>query len=445
MKYNRELMMAILHDRAQIARAVNATVISLDEAPQGYKDFDKGTAKKFVLDPNGYLASHHISRPTYEREDERRYPVLEIQSRGSEYRQADVSYAGIHGFAQSQRVADDAMWLSKRLLRLSTDVGWYYQILEPYRFYREGSPEGAAEFLNDPEIHNFLRRRQTSKPLFDTTRVPAAPIFGVYGAGVITHNDTEYPAVFIDDNLVGHILPRYTPHPIREHTLMERIIKQLCGSTQLPASTVFVGVSTPEPHFGPSGEAVCHDLGTAGTLGALVTTQSGNPGILTAGHVAHVVGRDVHCGTNLVGKVEFTVDPRKARLATDRCSDIAVIKIDDHSNQFELPRLHISGKAEAKAKDKVVKYCSHPHHPNLYSAPVEITGMANWIMCPLGGMWEDTYLTDTRISDRGDSGAPVLLEGTDLLVGHIVGSSRPFPTYVQTIGSQLRASQCTFR
>jgi len=55
MKYNRDLMMAILHDRAQIARAVNATVISLDQAPQGYKDFDQGTAKKFVLDPHGDL------------------------------------------------------------------------------------------------------------------------------------------------------------------------------------------------------------------------------------------------------------------------------------------------------------------------------------------------------------------------------------------------------
>src|SRR3712207_9258659 len=43
MKYNRELMMAILNDKAQIARAVNATVISLEEAPQGYKDFEIGT------------------------------------------------------------------------------------------------------------------------------------------------------------------------------------------------------------------------------------------------------------------------------------------------------------------------------------------------------------------------------------------------------------------
>ena len=40
MRYNRGLMNAILYDKVQIAKAVNATVISLDEAPQGYKDFD---------------------------------------------------------------------------------------------------------------------------------------------------------------------------------------------------------------------------------------------------------------------------------------------------------------------------------------------------------------------------------------------------------------------
>jgi glutathione-independent formaldehyde dehydrogenase len=55
MKYNRGLMMSILHDKAQIAKAVNATVIPLDEAPQGYKDFDKGAAKKYVLNPHGMI------------------------------------------------------------------------------------------------------------------------------------------------------------------------------------------------------------------------------------------------------------------------------------------------------------------------------------------------------------------------------------------------------
>jgi glutathione-independent formaldehyde dehydrogenase len=30
-------------------------VISLDDAPQGYKDFDKGASKKFVLNPHGVI------------------------------------------------------------------------------------------------------------------------------------------------------------------------------------------------------------------------------------------------------------------------------------------------------------------------------------------------------------------------------------------------------
>jgi glutathione-independent formaldehyde dehydrogenase len=55
LKYNRGLMMSILYDRAQIAKAVNATVISLDDAPRGYQEFDKGAAKKYVIDPNGMI------------------------------------------------------------------------------------------------------------------------------------------------------------------------------------------------------------------------------------------------------------------------------------------------------------------------------------------------------------------------------------------------------
>ena len=56
MKYNRNLMQAILYGKIDVAKAVNVTVIPLDEGPKGYKDFDKGAAKKFVLDPHGMLA-----------------------------------------------------------------------------------------------------------------------------------------------------------------------------------------------------------------------------------------------------------------------------------------------------------------------------------------------------------------------------------------------------
>ncbi len=55
MRYHRQLMNAILHDKVQIAKAVNATVISLEDAPKGYQDFDKGAAKKFVLNPNNLI------------------------------------------------------------------------------------------------------------------------------------------------------------------------------------------------------------------------------------------------------------------------------------------------------------------------------------------------------------------------------------------------------
>jgi glutathione-independent formaldehyde dehydrogenase len=57
LRYNRWLMQAILHDRLPIAKIVNATVISLDKAPEGYKNFDSGAAKKFVIDPHGMIAA----------------------------------------------------------------------------------------------------------------------------------------------------------------------------------------------------------------------------------------------------------------------------------------------------------------------------------------------------------------------------------------------------
>ena len=39
LKYNRQLMQAILWDRLPIAKIVNVKVISLEQAPEGYKNF----------------------------------------------------------------------------------------------------------------------------------------------------------------------------------------------------------------------------------------------------------------------------------------------------------------------------------------------------------------------------------------------------------------------
>jgi glutathione-independent formaldehyde dehydrogenase len=55
MKYHRQLMNAILYDKIKIADAVNVEVISLQDSVKGYADFDKGAAKKFVIDPHGMI------------------------------------------------------------------------------------------------------------------------------------------------------------------------------------------------------------------------------------------------------------------------------------------------------------------------------------------------------------------------------------------------------
>jgi glutathione-independent formaldehyde dehydrogenase len=55
MQYNRALMQAILWNRINIAEVVGVVVISLEDAPRGYAEFDAGAPVKFVLDPHGQL------------------------------------------------------------------------------------------------------------------------------------------------------------------------------------------------------------------------------------------------------------------------------------------------------------------------------------------------------------------------------------------------------
>jgi glutathione-independent formaldehyde dehydrogenase len=52
MTYHHGLMQAILYDKIKIADAVNVELISLDDAPKGYAEFDAGAAKKYVIDPH---------------------------------------------------------------------------------------------------------------------------------------------------------------------------------------------------------------------------------------------------------------------------------------------------------------------------------------------------------------------------------------------------------
>jgi glutathione-independent formaldehyde dehydrogenase len=58
MKYNRQLMTAILFGRVNLSRILGTTIITLDEAPKAYEQYNQGAAQKFVIDPH-----HVLSRP----------------------------------------------------------------------------------------------------------------------------------------------------------------------------------------------------------------------------------------------------------------------------------------------------------------------------------------------------------------------------------------------
>lgn len=53
MRYHRQLMHAIMFDTCAIAKAVGTKIISLDDAPKAYAEFDAGASNKFLIDPHG--------------------------------------------------------------------------------------------------------------------------------------------------------------------------------------------------------------------------------------------------------------------------------------------------------------------------------------------------------------------------------------------------------
>jgi glutathione-independent formaldehyde dehydrogenase len=56
MKYHRQLTEAILWGRMDyLSEVTNIEVITLEQAPEAYQLFDKGSPKKFVIDPHGSL------------------------------------------------------------------------------------------------------------------------------------------------------------------------------------------------------------------------------------------------------------------------------------------------------------------------------------------------------------------------------------------------------
>jgi hypothetical protein len=119
---------------------------------------------------------------------------------------------------------------------------------------------------------------------------------------------------------------------------------------------------------------------------------------------------------------------------------VAVIAIDAKSNVLLTTSVAgsgtiIGGTAQANRSDRLTKYSGGlPRSEG-------ILAKAPWIYSPrLVGMWAEAYMMLAQFSDPGDSGAPVLIDGTDRLAGHVVGASPGFTSYVQEADYQLRVA-----
>lgn len=67
MKYNRYLMTSILFGRVSLSKALNTTIIALDEVPQAYAEFNQGVAKKFIIDPHSAISSTEKRKEIFEK------------------------------------------------------------------------------------------------------------------------------------------------------------------------------------------------------------------------------------------------------------------------------------------------------------------------------------------------------------------------------------------
>lgn len=277
----------------------------------------------------------------------------------------------------------------------------------------------------------------------DVVDVPMAIIAGIYGAGVLIRDSTGYGAVpFV---LCDYELAPAEPMRVSRGSRLYRTLGELAPNSPALQSGVpllALGTDPPNPQSGPGDNVSCS--GVPGTLGAVVSTADGKDAILTAGHVGGALGARARCGGTRIGRVTWTQDPTSASPGTP-CPDVSVITLD--TGVPGLPRLSVAGTTITVGGPTVA---TGNASVTSYTAKGQRTGtilaFSSWVYSPrMAGMWGDVYITSTAISDPGDSGAPVLLQGSDRLIGHIVGGDSKNVSFIQAVDRQLRACGCTLK
>jgi hypothetical protein len=170
-----------------------------------------------------------------------------------------------------------------------------------------------------------------------------------------------------------------------------------------------------------------------GQLGAPVQWGTSR-GFLTAGHVGKRVGTIVQdSALNTVGTVVFAIDPT-GNGATPEI-DVAVVEVA--AGQAWGNSLGITGAAVARASAAIDIY--RRSHPN--PVPSMIQGGKAWcVVSPPGApltTLNAVYLSSAGVTASGDSGGPVMLQGTATMIGHVAAGG-PATSCIQDVRHQIR-------
>lgn len=169
-----------------------------------------------------------------------------------------------------------------------------------------------------------------------------------------------------------------------------------------------------------------------GTFGARVTDASGDPGLLTAGHVVAATGQDVYDSSG--AKVGVVTECRDTAQLPPLVPgpDVALVKLDPGVTPSGSPHASQAGTAQPRSDLRVEGAVSG-------TSTTWVRGISMWWAGPdpTTGDWGYVLITRDGVTDGGDSGGPVFLDGTDELVGHVVGGSPGVYSLVQEVDYQL--------
>jgi len=246
---------------------------------------------------------------------------------------------------------------------------------------------------------------------------PYAVRVGVYGVGVAVYQGTVRPALLV----VGS--PAEKPIGIVRESPVGALMADLVDF-ETYGDLIAVPTSAPELQVAP-GDAIRKPK--LGILGAGVKWTTGQ-GFLTVGHVAPTLGVAVIGQAGQIGTVVYANDPSGHGAIVEE--DAAVIEVSSSVRRTGL----FSSSTVPGPNDAVSVLRSGK--PN---APASIMGSFQWLYMPgANGTYGEVYSTTMQATYQGDSGAPVM-DSSNVLIGHVLGASPQFSSYVQDVAYQLKS------